>query len=75
MVKVDDVVASVRREAPLDTATLAPTPEVTLRARTPDQVVDARLSGPVNGYTWPINGRLYDPPRDSGSGYGWSTNR
>jgi multicopper oxidase len=63
-VRVDDFVASVRREAPLDTATLSPTPEVILAASAPDQVVDARLSGPVNGYTWPINGRLYDPPRD-----------
>jgi multicopper oxidase len=63
-VKVDEFVAAVRREAPLDTATLSPTPEVTLPARAPDQVIDARLSGPVNGYTWPINGRLYDPPRE-----------
>jgi multicopper oxidase len=63
-VKVDDFVASVRREVVLDTATLSPTPEVTLPARAPDQVIEARLSGPVNGYTWPINGKLYDPPRD-----------
>ena len=27
-------------------------------------MIEARLSGPVNGYTWPINGKLYDPPRD-----------
>ena len=27
-------------------------------------MIDARLSGPDDGYTWPINGRLYDPPRD-----------
>ena len=53
----------LRREAPLDTATLSPTPEVTLPARAPEQVIDARLSGPDDGYTWPINGRLYDPPQ------------
>ncbi len=27
-------------------------------------VIEARLSGPVNGYTWPINGKLYDPPNN-----------
>ncbi len=61
---VDDFVASVRKEAPLDTATLSPTPEVTLAAKAPDQVIDAHLTGPVNGYTWPVNGKLYDPPND-----------
>ena len=60
-VKVDEFVASVRRQPPLDTATLSPTPEVTLPAKAPDQVIDARLTGPVNGYTWPVNGKLYDP--------------
>jgi FtsP/CotA-like multicopper oxidase with cupredoxin domain len=59
---VDDFVASVRTQAPLDTATLAPTPEVTLAAKAPDQVIDAHLTGPVNGYTWPVNGKLYNPP-------------
>ncbi len=63
-VNVDDFVASVRKEAPLDTATLSPTPEVTLAAKAPDQVIDARLTGPVNGYTWPVNGMLYNPPND-----------
>jgi FtsP/CotA-like multicopper oxidase with cupredoxin domain len=63
-VNVDDFVASVRKAAPLDTATLSPMPEVTLAAKAPDQVIDARLTGPVNGYTWPINGRLYNPPND-----------
>jgi FtsP/CotA-like multicopper oxidase with cupredoxin domain len=61
---VDAFVASVRTQAPLNTATLSPTPEVTLAAKAPDQVIDARLTGPVNGYTWPINGRLYNPPND-----------
>ena len=45
-VKVDDFVAAVRTEVVLDTATLSPTPEVTLPARTPDQVIEAQLSGP-----------------------------
>ncbi len=62
--KVDDFVAAVRKEVVLDTATLTPTPEVTLPARTPDQVIEARLSGPGGGYTWPFNGRLYDPTKD-----------
>jgi FtsP/CotA-like multicopper oxidase with cupredoxin domain len=61
---VDDFVASVRTQAPLDTAMLSPTPEVTLSAKAPDQVIDAHLTGPVNGYTWPVNGRLYNPPND-----------
>ena len=39
-------------------------PEVTLPAKQPDQIIDAHLAGPVNGYNWPINGKLYDPPRD-----------
>ncbi len=81
-VKVDDFVSAVRKDVVLDTATLSPTPEVTLPAREPDQVIEARLSGPVNGYTWPINGKLYDPPNNgiavkpiSGCGSGWSTNQ
>ncbi|MCV7299619.1 multicopper oxidase family protein [Mycobacterium barrassiae] len=60
---VDAFVAAVRAQVPLDTATLSPTPEVTLPAKAPDQVIDARLAGPVDGYNWPINGKQYDPPR------------
>ncbi len=63
-VKVDDFVAAVRKEVVLDTATLSPIPEVTLPARTPDQVIEAKLSGPGPGYTWPFNGRIYDPMKD-----------
>lgn len=62
--EVDDFVASVRNEAPLNTATLSPAPEVTLPARTPEQVIEAKLSGPGPDYTWPFNGRLYDPAKD-----------
>lgn len=61
---IDEFVASVRTQAPLNTATLSPTPEVTLPAKQPDQIIDAHLAGPVNGYTWPINGKLYDPPKN-----------
>ncbi|MDX1884092.1 multicopper oxidase family protein [Mycolicibacterium sp. 120270] len=63
-VNADDFVAAVRKEAPLDTATLSPTPEVTLPPRDPDQVIDATLSGPNPHYTWPFAGRLYDPTKD-----------
>ena len=72
-VDVPKFVANVRERVVLDTAALRPAPGVKLLAKTPQQVLDLRLSGPVNGYTWPINGRLYDPPnnplqttRDSG---------
>lgn len=61
--KVDVVVDAVRRQIPLDTATLTAAPEVVLPRREPDRTHDLVLSGPVNGYTWPINGMLYDPPR------------
>ena len=27
-------------------------------------MIEARLSGPEPGYTWPFNGRLYDPAKD-----------
>ena len=30
----------------------------------PEQTLELRLAGPVNGYTWTINGKLYDPPND-----------
>jgi multicopper oxidase len=61
-VNIENFVASVRTRAPLDTATLSPAPEVTLPAKAPDQVFDAHLTGPANGYTWPVNGVLYNPP-------------
>jgi multicopper oxidase len=63
-VKVDTFVDAVRNEIPLDTARLVPTPEVTLPVKTPDQLIEARLSGPGTGYTWPFDGRLYDPTKD-----------
>lgn len=60
---VDAAVEAIRRQIPLDTATLAAAPEVVLPRREPDRTHDVTLSGPVNGYTWPINGMLYDPPK------------
>lgn len=62
--EIDDYVAALRQRPPLDTATLAAAPGVNLPGRAPQQVIDMRLAGPVNGYTWTINGRRYDPPRD-----------
>jgi FtsP/CotA-like multicopper oxidase with cupredoxin domain len=63
-VDVDGFVKAVRAGAPLNTAALESAPDVTLPQRNPDVSVDLRLAGPLNGYTWPINGKLYDPPND-----------
>jgi FtsP/CotA-like multicopper oxidase with cupredoxin domain len=60
----DAFVAALRNSAPLDTKTLPATPEVGLPQRNPDQTVELRLAGPSNGYSWTINGKLYDPPND-----------
>ena len=63
-VNVEDFVKTLRSSDVLNTATLTPAPEVVLPQRTPDMTVDLRLAGPMHGYTWPINGKLYDPPKD-----------
>ncbi len=63
-VKVDEFVKGLRTSDVLNTATLAPAPEVVLGQRKPDKTVDLRLQGPMAGYTWPINGKLYDPPKN-----------
>jgi multicopper oxidase len=63
-VDVDGFVKSLRAGAPLNTSTLQPAAEVILPQRNPDVVVDLRLAGPLGGYTWPINGKLYDPPNN-----------
>ena len=63
-VDVAAFVAQLRRQSPLNTATLAPDPAVALPARPVDTSVDLALQGPVAPYAWPINGKLYDPPRD-----------
>lgn len=55
-------VASLRAGAPVNTSTLTPLPDVVLPQRNPDTTVDLKLAGPLVGYTWPINGALYDPP-------------
>ena len=63
-VNVDDFVKTLRTTPVLNTAQLVAAPEVQLPQRNPDMTLDLRLAGPVNGYTWPINGKLYDPPND-----------
>ena len=72
-VDVPKFVANVRERVVLDTAALRPAPGVKLLAKTPQQVLDLRLSGPVNGYTWPSTADSTirptircKPPRDSG---------
>jgi multicopper oxidase len=63
-VNVAEFVKTLRTSEVLNTAVLTPAPGVVLPQRDPDQTVDLRLAGPVNGYTWPINGKLYDPPKN-----------
>jgi FtsP/CotA-like multicopper oxidase with cupredoxin domain len=63
-VDVDAFVKSLRTAVVLNTAVLTPAPDVVLAQRNPDVTLDLRLAGPLNGYTWPINGKLYDPPHD-----------
>lgn len=63
-VDVDTFVAALRTVAPLNTSTLTAAADVALPQRNPEQTVDLRLAGPLGGYTWPINGKLYDPPND-----------
>ncbi|WP_019969559.1 multicopper oxidase family protein [Mycobacterium sp. 141] len=61
---VAGLVKTLRTQQPLNTATLTPAAEVVLPQRNPDQIVELRLAGPMAGYTWPINGKLYDPPNN-----------
>ena len=63
-VDVDAFIKTLRISEVLNTATLTPTPDVVLPQRDPDTVLDLRLAGPLDGYTWPINGKLYDPPNN-----------
>jgi FtsP/CotA-like multicopper oxidase with cupredoxin domain len=63
-VNIDEFVKTLRTTPTLNTATLTPTPEVFLPQRTPDMTLEMALAGPVNGYTWPVNGKLYDPPNN-----------
>lgn len=60
-VKIDEFVAALRNTPILDTAQLAAAPDVQLPQRNPSETIDMRLAGPVNGYNWTINGKLYDP--------------
>ena len=61
---VAGMVKTLRTQEPLNTATLTPAAEVVLPQRDPDQTVDLKLAGPMPGYTWLINGKLYDPPNN-----------
>lgn len=63
-VNVEEFVKSLQGSEVLNTAGLTPAPEVVLPQRNPDITVDLRLAGPMAGYTWPINGKLYDPPNN-----------
>jgi FtsP/CotA-like multicopper oxidase with cupredoxin domain len=63
-VNVDEFVKSLRASDVLNTAVLTPAADVILPQRNPDISVDLQLEGPKVGYTWPINGKLYDPPKD-----------
>jgi len=63
-VNVDDFIKTLRGWAPLNTAQLVAAPSVQLPPRDPDKTLDLRLAGPLNGYNWPINGILYDPPNN-----------
>ncbi|MEO3757152.1 multicopper oxidase family protein [Mycobacterium sp. B14F4] len=61
---VAQFVETLRTSEVLNTALLTPAPQVVLAPRDPDVTLDLRLQGPMAGYTWPINGKLYDPPND-----------
>lgn len=63
-VKIDAFVAALRRSRVLDTADLVATPEVQLPPRDPSETLELRLAGPVIGYNWTIDGKLYDPPNN-----------
>ncbi|MBY0288870.1 multicopper oxidase family protein [Mycolicibacterium sp. GF69] len=63
-VNVANFVAALRNSTTLDTAQLPASPGVRLAQRDPDHTIDLRLAGPVNGYNWPITGKLYNPPND-----------
>jgi multicopper oxidase len=41
---------------------LVPDAGYALAQRDPQQTLDLLLAGPGPGYTWSINGKLYDPP-------------
>jgi FtsP/CotA-like multicopper oxidase with cupredoxin domain len=61
---IDEFVDTLNSTPVLNTAQLAAGPDVQLAPRTPNRTLDLRLAGPVNGYNWPINGKLYDPPNN-----------
>ncbi len=67
-VDVDAFVKTLRTSEVLNTATLEAAPDVVLPQRDPDTTLDLSLAGPLDGYNWPINGKLYDPPQQRTAG-------
>jgi FtsP/CotA-like multicopper oxidase with cupredoxin domain len=63
-VNVQEYVKTLQRGSPVNTSTLTAAPDVVLPQRNPDTTIDLKLQGPMAGYTWPINGKLYDPPKN-----------
>jgi multicopper oxidase len=63
-VDVDAFVKTLRTSEVLNTALLEAAPDVILPQRVPDATLDLSLAGPLDGYDWPINGKLYDPPQN-----------
>ncbi len=63
-VNVAEFLTTLRGGVTLDTATLTPAPDVILPQRNPDQTVELRLGGPIQPYTWTINGEVYDPTKE-----------
>jgi multicopper oxidase len=63
-VDIDAFVKTLRTSEVLNTALLEAAPNVVLPLRVPDATLDLSLAGPLDGYNWPINGKLYDPPRN-----------
>jgi multicopper oxidase len=61
---VDAFVTTLRAMAPVNTANLLAAPNVQLPQRDPDKTLEMRLAGPRDGYNWPINGILYNPPNN-----------
>ncbi len=57
-------IAQLRNSDTLDTAFLRAAQSVQLSPRAVDQTLELNLQGPLDGYHWPINGELYDPPQN-----------
>ena len=60
---VDAAVAELSSQPVVTAENLTAAESVALADRAPDVVHDLEIAGPANGYTWTINGQLYDPSR------------